>query len=172
MSDMSDSTWMTVSVKGVRAGFLKKIKAELDAYYWEDCSGEQIQGRTAATYWAGDQRYGTQDEIISFLDALMTNGYEDLETEDESKVQVPGVEFAYEVRMDPKYDWGGEVTVKVPGVGEFHAECDANGQVQVPARTLHALIDGYPQEGEETILAVRIELLTGRRIVEAWETFK
>lgn len=84
---------------------------------------------------------GSASEMSTFLDALIEKGLTAtcpacggegdescLACAGEGEVTYPGVDFAYSVSEDPKYEWLGDLWVHVPGMAlDYNSDCDSDG---------------------------------------------
>ncbi|WP_298800409.1 hypothetical protein [uncultured Pseudonocardia sp.] len=70
---------------------------------------------------------------------------------------------------DPKYEWLGSVSIQVPGLGTWSAECDANGVAQFPAAQILSVVDD--RAGLDQLLGVAwsraVEALPAQGVVIA-----
>lgn len=119
---MGDYTAAQVVIYACPADQVDAVLDVLDQYdYAEDFDYALGHARTetltlCTAYGDSEARLGTNDEIASAL------------------TELEGVAFA--AWDDPKYEWLGQLTIHVPELGAYSAQCDANGTVVLDADVL------------------------------------
>lgn len=168
---MSDYTAMTVLVTAPKE-LLPRIATLVESYFGEFTGGEDPEKPDEVDLsWEGaDVRCGSAGELALELDKLMKTG---VEGEDEYGLDsMPPTPFAYKIYEDPKYEWLGDMHIRVPlpdgGYLDFTSECDANGGVVVgPTEILRILHEAKTLEEARE----RAARLVGEEAQEAWSQY-
>lgn len=139
---MGDTTAMTVMVK-VSDAVTDDVKREIGSIlsnYSPGYGTPEPSEHDGFLRWSfSDVSVGEQDQVAGDIDGLIEHGYTDLN----GKVDENGLDFqhdvsdfAYKVWTDPKYEYPGSLVWHIPGLPNFDADCDANGNPTPSARSL------------------------------------
>jgi hypothetical protein len=161
---MGDTTNFSVAARGVNNPLVLAEIRNLADNYASGCYYDVTIDKTSLRLGANDVAVGSVEEMLDDLETLIRDGMED---EDGERVTVE--DFAYWVNDDPKYEWLGAIGVHVPHVGDFHGQCDADGN---PVFSTKEIVEMVNTATDLDHLKAAVADKTGDAVLKAWRALE